>query len=77
VTRGVSSSTTAFAGRKGITLGATAVAMPPVMAWRLCRRETSPENADTPLQISKTAATAAAKPIVVLVIMMEGEFFDK
>ena len=44
-TRGVSSSTTALAGRRATRLGTTAVAIPPTTASKLCRRDNSGENA--------------------------------
>jgi hypothetical protein len=53
VTRGVSSSTTAFAGRIERRLGATAVASPAAAAWIACRREISTENPETLLVLTK------------------------
>ena len=47
VIRGVSSSTTAFAGSVAIRLGAKIVAILPAAAWIASRRDISTENPDT------------------------------
>jgi hypothetical protein len=60
--RGVSSSTTAFAGR--IT-GSTAVATPPIAAWMAWRREMSTENPEDDARIQRRRNAFCRKAILV------------